>query len=402
MAKTFAISESMLRELYERQQLSVAEMAAVLSCKPSLLRKTMAECGILPRSRSEAMRIKRAKDPDRLVPIPPAALKRLYEACGWTAAHIAEHYGCSVGTVLNRLRLSGIALSPPGRPVVEIPRSELEALYLEQRLSLRQIARHYGCDHSTIKNKLEEYGLPLRNYAEANRIYPRRDFDGGEADKAYLVGFRLGDLHVTMMGEVGQTVVVECATTKQEQLDLIADLFAPYGHVYVGKQKRRGDVGITCYLNMSFAFLLPKEDAIPEWAQSGTAALTAFAAGYIDAEGSFYISQNIAHFSVSSYDGGILTGLHRWLKDVGVHCPEPRIVGRRGDVRPNGAVYRKDLWTMSVARKASLLRLIELLDPHLKHAKRRRDMQATRLNIEARNARRLSKTYSNGKHTNHS
>jgi len=306
MAKTFAISESMLRELYERQQLSVAEMAAVLSCKPSLLRKTMAECGILPRSRSEAMRIKRAKDPDRLVPIPPAALKRLYEACGWTAAHIAEHYGCSVGTVLNRLRLSGIALSPPGRPVVEIPRSELEALYLEQRLSLRQIARHYGCDHSTIKNKLEEYGLPLRNYAEANRIYPRRDFDGGEADKAYLVGFRLGDLHVTMMGEMGQTVVVECTTTKQEQLDLIADLFAPYGHVYVGKQKRRGDVGITCYLNMSFAFLLPKEDAIPEWAQSGTAALTAFAAGYIDAEAVF-ISVRISLTFLSVHTTGVFS-----------------------------------------------------------------------------------------------
>jgi hypothetical protein len=394
MSETLAMSEAMLRELYERQQLSVAEMAVVLSCKPSVLRKKMAEWGIQPRSRSEAMRIRRAKEPERLVYIPQSELKHFYETLGWTAAQIAAYYGCSAGTVLNRLRRSGVVLSPPGRPVVEIPRSELAVLYLDQKLSLRQIAGHFGCDHSTIKNKLEEYGLPQRNYAEANRIYPRRDFDGREADKAYLIGFRLGDLYVTTMGETGQTIVVECATTKQEQLDLIVSLFGSYGHIYVGNPKRRGDIGITCYLNMSFAFLLPNEDAVPEWVQSNGIASTAFAAGYIDAEGSFFISQGIAHFAISSYDGGILNWLYQWMSSAAILCPRPRIVGRQGALRPNGAVYRKDLWALAVNRKASLLRLIELLEPCLKHPKRRRDMHTARLNIEARNAQRLSKTHS--------
>jgi hypothetical protein len=190
------------------------------------------------------------------------------------------------------------------------------------------------------------------------------------------------------MGKAGQTIVVECATTKREQLDLIARLFGTYGHTYIGNPKRRGDIGITCYLNMSFAFLLPKDDAVPDWVQLNENAAAAFAAGYLDAEGSFFISQGIAHFVVSSYDGGILKSLYPWMARMGGRCPEPRIVGRQGCVRPNGAIFRKDLWTLAVNRKASLLRLIELVEPYLRHPKRRRDMQSVRANIQTRNARR--------------
>ena len=382
----------MVRELYENRKLSVSEAAEELGCKVSTLRRKMAQWGIRLRTRSEAMRIKRAKDPQRSIFIPHLELKQLYEDRGLTASEIAERYQCSTGAVLQRLRQYGIPVAPPGKAVIEISRPDLEALYLAQKLSLRQIAQYYGCDHSTIKNKLEEYGVRRRTYAEANQIYPKRDFDGSIVEKAYLIGFRLGDLHVTKMGDAGQTIAVQCATTKQEQLDLIQRLFGPYGHIHIGNPKRRGDTGIACYLNMSFAFLLPKEDAIPDWAQSHATSSAAFAAGYIDAEGSFFISQGFAHFGVSSYDGGILNGLYHWMSNAGVRCPEPRIVGRQGAVRPNHTVYRKDLWALSVARKDGLLRLIELLGPHLKHAKRRRDMLSARLNIESRNNRRMGAT----------
>ena len=397
-----SFSESVVRELYEGQKLSVLEIAEKLGCKASLIRKKMKQWAIQPRTRSEAMRIKRAKDPERLVHIPERELKHLYEEAGLTADEIARRYGCSAGTILNRLHQYGITASPPGRAIVEIQKRELEELYLTQRMSLRQIARHYGCDHSTIKNKLKEYGLRHRTYAEANQVYPRRNFDGDLAEKAYLVGFRLGDLYVKMMGEAGQTVVVECATTKQEQLDLIVRLFGTYGHTHIGNPKRRGDIGIACYLDMSFAFLLPKEDAVPEWAQLDETASAAFAAGYIDAEGSFFISQGFAHFTVSSYDGNILKWLYQWMSGIGIRCPEPRIVGRKGDVRPSGAVFRKDLWALAVNRKASLLRLIELLDPHLKHPKRRRDMQTARLNVQARNVRHSGQAFSSHAHAKNS
>lgn len=76
------------------------------------------------------------------------------------------------------------------------------------------------------------------------------------------------------------------------------------------------------------------------------------------------------------------------MQEQGVRCPAPRCVGRASQVRPSGAVFRKDLWALNVNRKTSLLRLIELLEPHLRHAKRRRDMEVVRRNILERNARR--------------
>ena len=382
-----AYSEKEVRELYEHHKLSVPEIAAKLGCKPSALRWKMKRWKIGMRSRSEAMRIKRAKDTDRSVHIPKDDLRHLYEDLGISTAEIAEKYSCSISSVHNRLHQYGIALLLPGRARVDISKQELETLYVEQGLSLRQIAKQHGCDHTTITNKLKEYGLRRRTYAEANLVYSKRDFGGNPVDKAYLVGFRLGDLYVTKMGKTGQTIVVECATTKQEQLDLITGLFSPYGHVHIGDQKRKGDIGITCYLNMSFAFLLPKEDIVPKWIQTSDATSTAFAAGYIDAEGSFFISNGSARFAVSSYDQGIIHWLYHWMSNAGIQCPRPRIVGKKGMLRPNGSVYREDVWTLSVSRKGSLRRLIELLEPYLKHAKRCRDIQKAKSNIDRRNAR---------------
>jgi len=244
-----------VRELYESQELSVVEIAERLGCKPSTLYQKMKQWEIERRPRSEALRIKRAKNPDTLVHIPEDELKHLYEVLQLSSAEIAEIYGCSVGTVHNRLHQYAIPLRSPGRVPVKISKQELEELYMRQGLSLRQIAKRYGCDHSTIRNKLAEYGLERRTYAEANIIYPKRDFDGDPVHKAYLLGFRLGDLNVTMMGEEGQTIVVDCASTKQEQLDLIVSLFGAYGHVYIGNQRRKGDIGITCYLKWSFLSL---------------------------------------------------------------------------------------------------------------------------------------------------
>ena len=384
MTRPLDCSEMVVRELYESQKLSISEIAERLNCSPSTLRRNIHRWGIKLRSRSEAARIKRAKDPDRLVHIPEEELKYLYKELEFSPAEIAEKYGCSKGVVFNRLHQYGIALPPPGRARVEISKQELEELYIGQKLSLRQIAERYCCNHSTIRNKLDEYRLNRRTYAEANLIYPKRNFEGDLSDRAYLVGFRLGDLHVTTLGDTGQTIVVECATTKQEQLDLIADLFGSYGHVFIGNQKQRGDIGIACYLNMSFAFLLSKEDAAPEWVQVNSKAAIAFVAGYIDAEGSFFVVKDgSARFAISSYDGGIISWLYQWMSEVGVRCPQPRLVGRKGTIRPNGAIYRKNLWTLSVNRKDSLFRLIELLEPHLKHPKRCRDMEQVRLNIKA-------------------
>ncbi len=103
-----------------------------------------------------------------------------------------------------------------------------------------------------------------RNKVEAAIIHPRHSFSGNQAEKAYLIGFRLGDLNVRMDLPTSKTIHVRCGTTIPAQVDLIRGLFEPYGHV----NTRKGTIGETqveCHLDMSFDFLLPKEDRVPDW-----------------------------------------------------------------------------------------------------------------------------------------
>ena len=61
------------------------------------------------------------------------------------------------------------------------------------------------------------------------------------------------------------------------------DCSRPYGHV----NTRNGTIGETqveCHLDMSFDFLLPKEDQVPGWVASDDEYFWAFLAGYMDAE----------------------------------------------------------------------------------------------------------------------
>ena len=376
--------EEEVRALYEVNGYSISEIAVILNRPISTIHRMARRAGVKLRSRSEAMRLKRANDAKRLVDIPETELRHLYEELRLPTTAIARKYDCSPGTVQNRLRQFGIRLSLPGRARVDISAHELEDLYIKERLSLRQVAKRLDCDHSTVRNKLTDFSLRARSYSEANQIYPRHDFTGDLCDKAYLIGFRLGDLYVSTLGSDNSTIVINCGTTKQDQIDLITSLFQPYGHVQIGKPNHKGCAGITCYLNPTFDFLLPKADAVPSWIQADAHCSLSFAAGYIDAEGSFFLTGNEARFAVSSYDKNILHWLHGWFIGLGIECRPPYKAGKEGAIRPNGTIYRKDVWTLSVTRKQFLLHLTNLIKPFLKHAKRKRDAQLAKANVEAR------------------
>ena len=70
-----------------------------------------------------------------------------------------------------------------------------------------------------------------------------------------------------------------------------------------------------------------------------------------------------------------------------VLCPAPRVVKKQGSIGSGGYPYRQDLWRLAVYRKRALLTLFDLIAPHLKHAKRKRDMNQAVENIRERNER---------------
>lgn len=266
---------------------------------------------------------------------------------------------------------------------IDISCETLRALYIDDQLSFVEIAERYQCSPTTIHRQLKVCGIEARSAGGAIYEYPKKDFNGSLVDKAYLIGFRLGDLYV----EQGPNAVrVRCTSTHQAQIDLVQDLFAEYGGVWISEPRVKRGTGITAHLNHSFDFLLRQEDEIEEWILDDDELFAAFWAGYVDAEGSFIISGRRAYFKVDSGDKGILQDAWRRLSNMGIEFPPPKLIRPAGTwISQFQLASQRDLWRLASERKETLLKLCEILTPHLRHQKRIHDMESVRSNVEARN-----------------
>ncbi|HLB45585.1 MAG TPA: LAGLIDADG family homing endonuclease [Anaerolineales bacterium] len=267
-----------------------------------------------------------------------------------------------------------------GRPKINISRDVLEHLYLDERRSAQEIARLYGCNGQTVINRLRDHCIPIRTRGEgtalAKVISPRTDFSNDLIEKAYLIGFRIGDLTVDLLNAGGQTIRVSCASTKSDQIDLIKELFGRYGRLVINGPYANGRVFVQCLLNTSFEFLLPKPDSIPKWIDDERLFLS-FLAGYVDAEGHIGIASSKAVMILATADHSLLSQIHSRLAGIGIVCPEPRLWLKGGYVNSRGITTRRHIWRLGVYRAESLARLVHLLLPFLRHRKRRAD--ATRV-----------------------
>ena len=259
---------------------------------------------------------------------------------------------------------------------------DLYTLYFEKQLTLAQIAQQFGCSPVTVHKRLKACGFQARPSGGSVFEYPKKDFDGSLHDKAYLIGLRLGDLHV----EKGNWAIrVRCTSTHQEQIDLIQDLFSEYGGVWISKPRPRRGTAITVHLNRSFDFLIPDDRCIEAWILSDGGFFAAFWAGYVDAEGTFVVSRGRTYFKVDSGDREILYQAWIRLGEMGIRFPEPRLVRAAGTwIRQFQLASHHDLWRLASERKETLRQLCNLLSPYLRHKKRIRAMEAARANIASR------------------
>lgn len=269
---------------------------------------------------------------------------------------------------------------------LKITREELEEYYLKQKLSSRKIAKLFNCAYSTIDQKIRRYGFRIRNRSEAHVIYPQNDFSGNLLEKAYLTGFRIGDLRVRKFYTNSETIHVDCGSTRKEQIDLIERLFKRYGRVWISKPNKNNVTQIECYLNKSFEFLLNiNKSEVPFWARKNKLYFSNFLAGFTDAEGSVFISRNKAFYALGNYDMRLLTQIKKLLEKFGVETPHITRSVRKGFVASHGYRYNHDYWNLVISKKKELIKLFKLIEPYLKHARRLNNLKIARNNIELRN-----------------
>jgi len=320
-----------------------------------------------------------------LILIPKKKLSYLYKDKKLTTYEIARIYNCCQATVWKRLKKYDIQSLPNGRRSFVISRSKLEDLYIRKKLSSRKIAEFYQCAYSTIDNNIKKYDFPTRNIAEAHIIYPRENFSGDKAEKAYLIGFAMGDLRARKKGKDSETINIDCGSTKKAQIDLIYKLFKPYGKVWISKPNKRGAIQIECFLNKSFNFLLKKRITVEPWIFKNKKYFLSFLAGFTDAEGSIFISKNQSVISWGNYNYKLLKQIHAKLNQLNIKTGGVICDHLKGYQGKDGYRRKADYYHFTCIAKESLKQLLYMLKPSLKHADKRNDSEIAINNIRIRN-----------------
>ena len=334
--------------------------------------------------------------------VSPKKLEKLYWQRKMSSPEIAKVYQRSPEYIRELLRKYKIRIRTKreARQLfsrISIPKKELKRLYLKEKLSSTKIAKKFKCGPTTIKNKLKAYNIPIRSCKEAHLLcnlpkYRRHDFSGNLEEKAYLIGFRRGDLYVYR--DSPRNIIVSMESSRIAQIKLFENLFLKYGHIWKGKPVwRKGKfnrqyrkISVQCYLNNSFEFLVEKKDLIELWILKNRKYFAAFLAGYSDAEGSFCIyNKRDGNFSIRSQDKNILQQIRAKLIKLGILCRPAQIAREKGTRDIEGTISNEDIWGLWIYRKDALLKLINLLNPYSKHADKRKSMEIVKNNVLERN-----------------
>jgi hypothetical protein len=315
-------------------------------------------------------------------------LSDLYFHKKWSMFQIAKHYGCTHGTIVGRFKQ--YSLKSRGylglRPPICINKSQLNDLYTHKVMSVEQIASKLNCSKGGVERRLNKYKIPLRGNAHRKPLkYTKQPFNGSLEDKAYLIGFRLGDLNVN---STKQVVVVRGSTTITAQRDLIINLFNKYGGVNSVLAKR-GSYEQYIFLDHSFDFLLPKHDQIEGWIASCPRCFLSFFAGYFDAEGCITLhkckSGPFAGFEIQTYDRKILDKSWVILNKMGIMSPRILMSKQAGYIDSRGVISNGDTWRLAIFRKQSVWQLAHYLRHLLKHKNKIDKLSEVINNIRNRN-----------------
>ena len=300
--------------------------------------------------------------------LPTDEICHLYTNKRLSSTKIAKKYGCCKATILKRLRKANVKMRDAGLPRLKISDEELKRLYIEERLSTWKLGKLIGCGRSTVHRKLRKLEV-IKDIATSHIKYSRKPFSGDATEKAYLTGFAVGDLRVRKVGKRSKTIKIDCGSTKKEQIDLIKDLFSGYGRVWISKPKN-GRIQIEAFVGDSFEFLLNCRNKLG-WIFGGKGVVP-FLAGFTDAEGSIFITNNKVIYSLGNYDHELLLAIKKRLQSYGI---ESHIYYSRKRHVIDGYKQKRHYWQLRVHKKRELLKLFNMLGPHIRHRKRKIDMQ---------------------------
>lgn len=382
-----SIPKDVLANLYQKKGLSLHRIAKRLGTSTSPVVRSLNKYHIPIRNLSVAC---------TKVPVTKVQLKKWYFKDKLSMFEIAKRLNCTHSAIVLKFQKFGlksrgcIGLTRP----IKLNKKNFEYLYYDRNLSLSKIAKIAHCSESGLERRFKKYGLKSRGTKNRVCKYKKYDFSGDPIEKAYMIGFRLGDLNVI---KHVSTIQVRCSTTIFAQTRLIRTMFSKYTTPHIWKAKR-GTTEIACSVNNSFGFLIPKSDEVPNWILKHSKTFWSFFAGYADAEGSLSILKNKSkqikqriNFDISSYDKHILSTIREKLEKFQIKSYF-RLKSPKGTrVGKTNYFSSGDAWNLAVSTKQSLWDLIQYWKIYSKHGNKLRRIKFAESNLTKRNEIRWSK-----------
>lgn len=286
---------------------------------------------------------------------------------GWSYPRIAARVGLPTTTVAGLMQRR--RMTKKLRPLAA---ESLRYYYVDRRLSMVKVAQSLGVPKSNVEYWMNKHGIMRRPLLK----YPRYPFGGDMKEKAYLFGLRLGDLYVI---RDGYGILVNTTTTHPAMLNLFRAAFEGYGHVAsIPSYNRRTSEyqwSTRVILHPSFSFLLRKTKRVPKWIARDKLLFLHFLAGFVDAEGSIWATfrdgehrRKVAEscLSISNTNVQLLRHIASLAKE---YSPRLWLSKRAGSATSRkGAIRKKDVWEVTVSRRASLSALLRVLP--LRHSEK--------------------------------
>lgn len=271
-------------------------------------------------------------------------------------------------------------------------RDVLDELHNGRRLSLLRISQMVGKSYTKIWGLCRALEMHTRNVAEADRNsaelrskHKRNPFDGTEEERAYMMGFKNGDL--TALQVSGTAVMVTSSTTHPAFANLFHELFEKYGPVYQYPMQEKGKGykwKVAVRLDNSFQFLLKTPMETIHWVASNERLFVNWLAGIVDSDGYIHISENHDYTRVRlviyNTNERLLRTVKRILNEFGYHLDGPYRKSNKGKTTPYGITYRKDMWILAMQRTKEAQKLLKHLP--LRHSEKL-DRKALALSVES-------------------
>lgn len=158
-----------LYELYWTQCLSLRQIALKFGVCTSCVKYALTIRRI-PRRTCAETKISQTK-----TKFPKELIESLYWEKHLCGKEIAKELNIGSTSVFRLLSRYSIPTRPPKRVIELVSEEELKQLYLEEELSMKEIANEFNIDERSVVNLLRFYSIPLRNASEVTTAYFARN-----------------------------------------------------------------------------------------------------------------------------------------------------------------------------------------------------------------------------------